>query len=144
MASPGSKGVPSKVAVSTACAMMMWLEPVMLRVQGMVLVAPACVMFTMREILHPAMVRVALRDWVEVLAIKLTLIMPLLLPDVGVTVAQAGAPLTVQALQLLVTEILAEPAAAGWLMVAGLTSNVTAAPACVIVHRARKCCSPRW
>jgi hypothetical protein len=37
MASPGSKGVPSKVAVNVACAMMMWLEPVMLRTQGMVL-----------------------------------------------------------------------------------------------------------
>ena len=58
---------------------------------------------------------------------------PLLLPDVGDTVAHAGAPLTVQALQLVVTEILAEPAAAVWLMVVGLTSNVTTAPACVIV-----------
>ena len=42
----------------------------------------------------------------------LTLIVPLLLPDVGDTVAHAGAPLTVQELQLLVTETLAEPAAA--------------------------------
>jgi hypothetical protein len=50
-------------------------------------------------------------------------IVPLLLPDVGVTVAQVGAPLTVQTLQLLVTEILAEPVAAVWLMVAGLTSR---------------------
>ncbi len=52
---------------------------------------------------------------------------PLLLPDVGDTVAHAGAPLTVQALQLLVTEIVAEPAAAVWLMVAGLTVRVGAA-----------------
>ncbi len=58
---------------------------------------------------------------------------PLLLPDAGDTVAQAGAPLTVQELQLLVTEMLAEPAAAVWLMLAGLTSNVTAAPACVML-----------
>ncbi len=58
---------------------------------------------------------------------------PLLLPDAGDTVAQAGAPLTVQALQLLVTETLAEPAAAVWLMVVGLTVKDAAAPACVIV-----------
>ena len=92
--------------------MMMWLEPVMLRTQGMVLAVPTCVMFTVRETLHPVMVSVALRDCVEVLAWKLMLIVPLLLPDVGVTVAQAGAPLTVQELQLLVTVMVAEPAVA--------------------------------
>jgi len=83
--------------------------------------------------LHPVMVRVALRDCVEVLAWKLTLMVPLLLPDVGDTVAHAGAPLTVQALQLLVTEMPAEPAAAVWLMVVGLTSKEVAVPVCVIV-----------
>ena len=63
----------------------------------------------------------------------LTLMVPLLLPDVGDTVAHAGAPLTVQAMQLLVTEMPAEPAVAVWLMAVGLTSNVTAAPACMII-----------
>ena len=44
------------------------LVPVVLRVQGMVEAAPACVIVTIREMLQPVMVRLALRDCVEVLA----------------------------------------------------------------------------
>ena len=94
---------------------------------------PTCVMLTVRVILHPVMVSVALRDCVEVLAWKLTVMVPLLLPDVGDTVAQAGAPLTVQELQLLVTVIAAEPPAAVWLMVEGLTIKLRAVVVNVLV-----------
>jgi hypothetical protein len=57
----------------------------------------------------------------------------LLLPLNGLTVSHVGTPLTTQALQLLVTETVLNPALAATVMAEGATTSVVCPASCVTV-----------